>query len=84
MEGLDAKVRLCGKDLGSRYHELCSGTETNFKAARPGDCYLALIIKDNEVAVKSSRGRNVYSQPGLDYIGGTFLEAGADTTAAAC
>lgn len=67
----------------SLYHELFAETEMRLKAGKAGDCFLAGLLREQELAIKMGDEKNVRTQLELDYLGGFLMEGGADTTAMA-
>lgn len=84
-KGWAAKAANLQKRQNSFYHGLVSETEARLQAGKSEDCFLARIMKSQQAAaaaaVEAGKTKDVYSRQELDYIGGFFLEAGADTTA---
>lgn len=69
------------KRQNSFYHGLISETEGRLQAGKSEECFMARILKGQQAAVQAGKTKDVYTRQELDYIGGFFLEAGADTTA---
>lgn len=65
----------------SLYHELFVETEKRLAVGKAEDCFLAGLVREQELAVKTGNDKNIRTQLEMDYIGGFLMEGGADTTA---
>lgn len=82
-KGWRTRAAFLKKRQSSLYHELFSETEARVRAGKDRESFLARLIEVQRVAVESGRGKGIYTQLELDYIGGFLMEGGADTTAMA-
>lgn len=74
-QGWKDTTQSVGEKQQALYHRLMAGAKERIAQGRSQECFLADILRNNE--------KHEYSDLDLAYIGGVFLEAGAETTTGA-
>ncbi|KLU90241.1 cytochrome P450 3A24 [Magnaporthiopsis poae ATCC 64411] len=65
------------------YEELHAETVERMRAGKSQDCFFARLIAEQDQLAQAGKGKEVFTQLELTYIGGFMLEGGSDTTAMA-
>lgn len=82
-KGWRKRADVLKEQQSSLYHEFFAESKERIEAGRSEDCFLAGLLREQELAVKLGKDKDIRTQLELDYLGGFLMEGGADTTATA-